>query len=40
MIQDNEGYDAFDAYVNAEVLMPQNGDVMQAARVIGRSTDG
>jgi len=39
-IPDNDQYDDFDAYIHAEVLMPQNGDVMQAAKVIGRSTDG
>ena len=32
-------YDDFDAYIDAEVLLPQNGEVMQAAKVIGRSTD-
>ena len=39
-IPDTEGYDNVDAHINAEVLMPQNGDVMQAACVIGCSTDG
>ena len=39
-IQDNDGYDDFDAHTNAEVLMPQNGDVLQAVRIIGCSTDG
>ena len=29
----------FDAYVHAEVLLPKNGEVMQAATVLGQSTD-
>ena len=39
-IQDNDGCDDFDAYVNTEVLMPQNGDVLHIERVVGRSTNG
>ena len=31
--------DDSDTYIDVEVLLPQNGDVMQAAKVIGRSTD-
>ena len=35
---DVDSYDDFDAHVGAEVLLPQNGKVMQAAKVLGRST--
>ena len=38
-IQDNDRFDCFNAYVNTEILMPQNWDVMQSACVIGCSTD-
>ena len=32
-----DSYDDFDAYTDAEVLLPQNSDVMQATKVIGCS---
>ena len=37
--KDVDDYKDFDAYIGAEVLLPQNGDVMKAARVIGRTVD-
>ena len=39
VLKDVDEYKDFDAYIGAEVLLPQNGDVMRAAKVIGRSVD-
>ena len=38
-LKDVDDYSDFDAYIGAEVLLPQNGDVLKAARVIGRAVD-
>ena len=39
ILKDVDEYKDFDAYIGTEVLLPQNGDVMKAAKVIGRSVD-
>ena len=36
---DIDDYDDFDGYLNAEVLLPQNGEHMRAAKVVGRAKD-
>ena len=34
-----DDYDNYEGYLNAKVLLPQNGEHMRAARVVGRSKD-
>ena len=38
-MRDVDDYGDFDAYIGAEVLLPQNGYVLKAARVLGRAVD-
>ena len=38
-MRDVDDYGDFDSYIGAEVLLPQNGDVLKAARVLGRAVD-
>ena len=39
ILKDVDEYKDFDAYIGAEVLLPQNGDVRNAVKVIGRPVD-
>ena len=38
-MKDVDDYGDFDSYIGAEVLLPQDGDVLKAARVLGRAVD-